>query len=114
MGGKWLRVRHTHNRMRGQWGFEKLDRDLGKEMVVGHVFGVVLTSLHAGLMERKVGEMQVMKTVCREGASDVRVPLRGAGTVNCVDLSYFSVLSFFEAGLYLSDVNDETTLRRLL
>lgn len=71
--GKWLQIRHTPNRLRGQWGSEKLDRDLGKEMVVGHLFGIgaLLISLHAGLTERRAGEIQVTKTACGEGTSDI-------------------------------------------
>lgn len=70
--GKWLQIRHTPNRLRWQWGSEKLDRDLGKEMV-GHLFGIgaLLISLHAGLTERRFGEIHVTKTVCGEGASDI-------------------------------------------
>lgn len=40
---------------------------------MGHLFGIgaLLISLHAGLMERRVGEIQVTRTVCGEGASDI-------------------------------------------
>lgn len=49
-----------------------------------------------------------------EGASDVQIAIGGAEAVNCVDLSCFSVLGFFEAGIYLSDMNHEIKLHRLL
>lgn len=88
--------------------------ELGKDMVVGHVFGTgtLLISLHAGLMGRRVGEMQVAKTVCGKGAPAIRVTLRGAEVVNCVDLCCFSVFSVSKAGIHLPD--HETSLYRML
>lgn len=49
-----------------------------------------------------------------EGASDVQIALGGGETVNCVALSCFSVLGFFEAGIYLSGTNHGIRLRRLI
>ena len=64
--GKRLQIRHKLKRLRGLWGSEKLDGDLGNPVVLSHLFGTgdVLNNVYAWLTERRVGEIQVMKTLC--------------------------------------------------